>query len=66
MSKKKGMPEMILIERVKTGVKKELPFQTALTILTNEFKRHVSKRHHKLSTKGFKFNGTDIIREKED
>ena len=67
MAKKdKGMPEMVVIERIKTTVKKELEFQTALTILKNEAKKHVSKRHHKLSMEGFEFNGTDIIRKKED
>ena len=62
---KKGMPEMITIERVKTKTKKVLTFAHAETMLKNEHGKHVTKKHHKLATEGFVFNGTDIVRVKD-
>lgn len=60
-----GMPTEIIIIRVKTNTKKLLPFATALTILKQQVGKHVSKHHHKIG-KGYTFNGTDIIRDKEE
>lgn len=60
-----GMPTEIVIIRVKTGAEKLLPFATALKILKRQVGKHVSKHYHKVG-KGFEFNGTDIVRVKDE
>ena len=65
MAKKKGMPKEIVLIRIKTGQKKIVPFETALTLLKGQVGKHINKHHHKIG-EGYKFNGTDIIRVKEE